>query len=120
MIRGDVVAVDLEPARVGEASKVRPCIVISNAGANAVATRLGRGVVTVVPLTTNVDRVFAAFEVLIEDAGVLESMGLSARSKAQAAQLRAVSVHRVGAVVGRCPRGVLAAVDDAVRFQLSL
>ena len=40
-------------ARGAEADKRRPAIVVSNHGANASATRLGRGVVAVVPVTSN-------------------------------------------------------------------
>ena len=55
--RGSIHLVDLEPVRGSEANKVRPAVVVSNDGANAAADRLGRGVVTVVPLTSNVQRV---------------------------------------------------------------
>src|SRR5690349_3070925 len=36
-----------------EAAKRRPAVVVSNDRANATAENLGRGVITVVPLTTN-------------------------------------------------------------------
>ena len=51
MLRGEIRLVDLEPARAGEADKRRPAIIVSNNRANTVAARLGRGVVTVVPVT---------------------------------------------------------------------
>ena len=47
--RGEIHAVDLDPARGSEANKRRPAIIVSNDAANATAMRLGRGVVTVVP-----------------------------------------------------------------------
>ena len=50
MLRGDICLVDLEPARGSEANKQRPAVVVSNDGANATASRLNRGVVTVVPV----------------------------------------------------------------------
>ena len=46
--------VDFNPARGSEASKSRPAIVVSNDRANATASRLGCGVVTVVPVTSNI------------------------------------------------------------------
>ena len=52
MLRGEVRLVDLEPVRGSEADKRRPAVVVSNEQANATATRLGRGVVTVVPVTS--------------------------------------------------------------------
>ena len=56
--RGDICLVDFDPVRGSEASKVRPALVVSNDGANGTAARLGRGVVTVVPITSNIERVY--------------------------------------------------------------
>lgn len=47
----------------GEANRRRPAVIVSNDNANATAARLGRGVVTVVPVTSNTTRVFP-FQVL--------------------------------------------------------
>ena len=120
MRRGDVIVVSLDPALPAEAAKARPCVLVSNDGANTIATRLGRGVVTVVPLTSKVARVFSAFEVLVSDREDLVAMGLGAPSKVQAAQLRAVSVDRVRGTIGRSPARVVDAIDEAIRFHLSL
>jgi len=65
-------------------------------GANATAARLGRGVVTVVPVTSNIDRVYP-FQVLLP----AKSTGLRTDSKAQAEQVRSVVVQRVGNQLGR-------------------
>ena len=64
MRRGEIVAVSFDPAVGSEAAKTRPAVVVSNDAANATATRLGRGVVTVVPVSSNVDRVYP-FQVLV-------------------------------------------------------
>jgi mRNA-degrading endonuclease toxin of MazEF toxin-antitoxin module len=58
MRRGEIRLVDLEPVRGAEADKHRPAVIVSNDGANNAADRLGRGVVTVVPVTSNTDRVY--------------------------------------------------------------
>ena len=79
MRRGEVWWVDLDPVRTGEANKVRPCVVVSNDANNVMARRLGRGVVTVVTVTSNAERVFA-FQVLVP-AG---AAGLPRDSKIQA------------------------------------
>ena len=86
-----------------------------NDRANTVAQRLGRGVVTVVPVTSNVGRVFP-FQVLLP----ADETGLRVDSKAQAEQVRSVSVQRVGSAVGRVPPRLLAAVDEALRIHLQL
>jgi mRNA interferase MazF len=115
MRRGEIRLVDLDPARGNEAGKHRPAIVVSNDRANAAAARTGRGVVTVVPVTSNVSRVFP-FQVLIRQAG----SGLRADSKAQAEQVRSVSVDRLGNALGRVPADVMDQLDAALRLHLAL
>ena len=115
MRRGDITLVDLDPARGAEASKFRPAVIVSNDGANATAARLGRGVVTVVPITTNVRRVYP-FQVLLPAA----ETGLREESKAQAEQVRAIDVARVGRRVGRLPAVLMNEVDEALRLHLAL
>jgi mRNA interferase MazF len=113
--RGDIYVVDFEPVRSSEAAKNRPAVLVSNDAANATAARLGRGVLTVVPLTSNTERVYP-FQVLLPAAGT----GLQHESKAQAEQVRAVSVERIGAYCGTLLAAQLRALDDALRTHLSL
>lgn len=115
MLRGEIRLVDLEPARAGEADKRRPAIIVSNDRANTVAARLGRGVVTVVPVTSNTARVFP-FQVLLP----ADEVGIRSDSKAQAEQVRAVSVDRIGPVIGRLPLPLIAQLDEALRLHLQL
>lgn len=115
MRRGEICLVDLAPARGSEADKQRPAVIVSNDGANGTATRLGRGVVTVVPVTSNVERVYP-FQVLLE-AG---ATGLTRNSKAQAEQVRSVAVERIGRSVGFVPAQIMAQLDEALRLHLAL
>jgi mRNA interferase MazF len=115
MRRGEICLVDLDPARGSEANKRRPAVIVSNDGANAVASRLGRGVVTVVPVTSNVERVFP-FQVLLS----ATETGLRVASKAQAEQVRAVAVERIGPAVGALQSASMDKLDDALRLHLSL
>ncbi len=115
MLRGEIRLVDLEPARPGEADKRRPAIIVSNDRANAAAARLGRGVVTVVPVTSNTTRVYP-FQVLLTN----EETGLRVDSQAQAEQVRSVSVDRIGLVIGRLPTRLISKLDDALRLHLQL
>ncbi|WP_282777867.1 MULTISPECIES: type II toxin-antitoxin system PemK/MazF family toxin [unclassified Nocardia] len=114
MRRGDIVLVDFDPVRGNEVAKRRPAVVVSNDGANRRAVELGRGVVTVVPVTSNVEKTFP-FQVLLEDVP-----GLRVPSKAQAEQVRSVSVERVGRVLGRLPAGTVTRLDRALRLHLNL
>lgn len=115
MRRGDIRWVDLEPVRGAEASKRRPAVVVSNDGANTTAARLGRGVITVVPVTTNVERIYP-FQVLL----AADSTGLARDSKAQAEQVRSVAVERIGARIGGVVAHDLALLDEALRIHLAL
>lgn len=115
MRRGEIVWADLDPVRGNESNKRRPVVIVSNDGANREADQLGRGVITVVPISSNVSSVFA-FQVLLPAA----RGPLPRDSKAQAEQIRSLSVERLGRSVGRLPADLLAGVDDAIRLQLSL
>jgi mRNA interferase MazF len=115
MRRGEICLVDLEPVRGAEANKRRPAVIVSNDGANAVADRLGRGVVTVVPVTSATHRVHP-FQVLLPPT----TSGLDRESKVQAEQIRSIAVQRIGARVGLVTSERMAAIDDALRLHLAL
>lgn len=115
MRRGEIRWVDLDPVLGSEADKRRPAVIVSNDGANQAAARLGRGVLTVVPITSNVERIHP-FQVLIRAVG----SGLSQDSKAQAEQVRAVTVRRVGERLGLVAPDVMERIDDALRLHLDL
>lgn len=115
MLRGEIRLVDLDPVRGSEANKRRPAVIVSNDRANSMAARLGRGVVTVVPVTSNIERVFA-FQALLPAAAT----GLRQDSKAQTEQVRSIAVERLGAVLGRAPANIMSRLDDALRLHLQL
>jgi mRNA interferase MazF len=115
MRRGEVRLVDLAPVRGSEAKKRRPAIIVSNDTANGVAERLRRGVITVVPITGNTDRVYL-FQVFLPP----DASGLRVQSKARAEQVRSVSVERLGPVLGMLPPSIITAIDDALRLHLAL
>lgn len=115
MHRGEIVTISLDAARGSEPSKTRPAVVVSNDAANATATRLGRGVVTVVPVTSNTARIYP-FQVLLP----ARQTGLARDSKAQAEQVRSLAVERIGRRIGRLPPSLIAELDQALRVHLSL
>lgn len=115
MRRGEIHVVNLEPVKSGEANKRRPAVIVSNDGANVAAERTGRGVITVVPVTTNISRVYP-FQVLLP----ANVTGLEHDSKAQAEQVRSVSVERIGSAVGEVSQDMMAELDEALRLHLAL
>jgi mRNA interferase MazF len=115
MLRGEIRIVDLGPGLPGDATKRRPAVIVSNNGANAMATQLGRGVLTVAPMTSNVDQVYP-FQVLV----LADTSGLEQDSKVQAEQVRSISVGRIGERVGHVPATAMLEIDDALRLHLEL
>jgi mRNA interferase MazF len=115
MRRGDIVLVDLGEPRGSEAGHRRPAVIVSNDASNATVERLGRGTVTVVPVTANVRRILSFHVALEAGAG-----GLRRDSKAQAEQVRTVSVDRIGARLGQLPEATVRRIDDALRLHLAL
>jgi mRNA interferase MazF len=114
MLRGEIWQVDLDPVRGSEANKQRAAVIVSNDRANATAARLGRGVVTVVPVTSATDKVFP-FQVFVS-----ANSGLAVDSKAQAEQVRSVATQRLLRRIGRVSPSELAGLDDALRLHLAL
>ncbi len=111
MKRGEIYFAALGPTRGGETQKTRPVVVVSNNAANRSAS-----VVTVVPLTSNVDRVFP-FEVLL----LAARTGLSKDSKAMAQQVRTLDKTRLNArAAGELQLGDMRALDAALRLHLGL
>lgn len=95
----------------GEIRKRRPVVIVSNDAGNRAS-----GVVTVVPLTSNVDRVFP-FEVMLEAAAT----GLERDSKARAQQVRTISKLRLAEQrAGALPPAEMHALDAALRLHLAL
>jgi mRNA interferase MazF len=115
MRRGEIRLVNLDPIVGAEANKTRPAIIVSNDGANTTAASLGRGVLTVVPVTSNTTTIHP-FQVLLE----ASATGLSDDCKAQAEQVRSVDVQRIGRRVGALPATLMGDVDEALRVHLAL
>jgi mRNA interferase MazF len=115
MRRREVRMVDLDPVRGAEANKRRPAVIVSNDVANSAAARLGRGVLTVVPVTSSVARIYPFQVLLPAGAG-----GLPQDSKAQAEQVRSIDAERIGAPLGRLSSQLMISLDDALRLHLAL
>ena len=115
MLRGEIRMVNLDPVLTGEADKRRPAVIVSNDGANTIAARLGRGVITVAPITSNVRRVYP-FQVLLKK----HDSGLDVDSKIQVEQVRSVSVERLLERVGTVHIELMREVDEALRLHLAL
>lgn len=115
MLRGEIWQVNLDPARGSAANKRRPAVIVGNDRANASATRLRRGTVTIVPVTSNTGKIYP-FQVLLSAA----TSGLAVDSKAQAEQVRSVAIQRLSRRIGRVSADELTGLDDALRLHLAL
>jgi mRNA interferase MazF len=85
MNRGEIYYADLNPVVGSEIAKRRPVLIVSNNANNQVAST-----VTVVPLTSQLSRVYS-FEVLL----AMDDTGLPKPSKAQVQQIRTISKQRL-------------------------
>ena len=115
MLRGGIRLVNLDPAISGEADKFRPAVVVSNDVLNNATRALDRGVVTVVPITSNIHKVYP-FQVRLQR----KVTGLSVDSKAQVEQIRAVAISRLGKRVGRLSADLEEDLNVALKLHLAL
>lgn len=113
-----MVLVNLDPAVGTEARKTRPALVVSNDRAVATAMRLRRGVLTVLPITGNTDRIFP-FQVHLDE-DLAATCGLDKPGKIQAEQIRSVDLRRIHAELGQLPPGAEPLVRRAMALHLAL
>lgn len=111
MKRGEIWFADLNPTRGSETAKRRPVLIVSNDANNRASSTI-----TILPLTSNVARVYP-FEVFLASA----ESGLPKDSKIQAQQIRTIAKERIiGNSAGKLEQKQLQEVDAAIRLHLGV
>ena len=111
MKRGDIYYANLNPTVGSETAKRRPVLIVSNDANNRAAST-----VTILPITSNVRRVYP-FEVLLQP----EESGLPKPSKVQAQQIRTISIKRLdNELLGCLSSSLMQQVDAVLKLHLAL
>jgi mRNA interferase MazF len=116
MRRGEIVFVNFATGLEGEVSRRRPAVIISRNEFNEATRERQRGGITVIPLTSNTDKIFP-FQVFLPAA----ITGLPRDSKAQCEQVRTVAYARFESEpVGIVPDDYLQDIERALKLHLLL
>ena len=111
MKRGEIYYANLSPTVGSEIDKRRPVLVVSNDANNRAANT-----VTILPITSNVTRVYP-FEVLLNP----EDSGLPKPSKVQAQQVRTISKQRITSdAVGSLSEQIMQLVNADLKLHLDV
>jgi mRNA interferase MazF len=106
MTRGSIWWVEFDPAVGSEIHKTRPAIIVSNDIANKYLTR-----VVVVPLTSNVSRLYPG-EAVVTVNGV--------KNKAMSDQIMSADKSRLKNKIGKLSESDMCSLDTALKIFLSL
>jgi mRNA interferase MazF len=111
MKRGEVYFATLDPTIDSEIARKRPVVIVSNDLHNRKAP-----IVTVIPLTSNVARIYP-FEVFLD----AKLTHLPKDSKAMPQQVRTIAKERiVGDAIALLSNEVMALVEDALKLHLGM
>jgi mRNA interferase MazF len=116
MKRGEIWWVEFDPSIGSEIRKTRPAVIISNDAANRHLTR-----VMVMPLTSNVDRVYPG-ETIVTIAGRQGAgrQSVSRQGKAMADQIMAADKRRLKEQLGSLERSDMAAIEEAIKLHFGM
>lgn len=115
MRRGEIWLVNLDPCFGSEADKKRPVVIVSNEVLNNQARLDNRGVITVLPITSNIAFI-RDFQVSLSSV----VSGLRLDSKIHVEQIRSISFLRFERLVGHVPPTLMQEVDKKLLMHLQL
>ena len=112
MKKGEIYFADLNPTVSSEIKKNRPVLIVSNDANNRYSS-----LITVIPLTSQVDKVYP-FEVMLRT----NDSGLPKASKAQCNQIRTISRQRITSsrTAGKISPELLFKIQSAIKLHLDM
>ena len=112
MKKGEIYFANLDPTIGSEIKKIRPVLIVSNDLSNQFSPLL-----TVIPLTSQIDKVYPAELVLMQ-----ADTQLNKDSKAQCHQIRTISKMRISASspAGKISESLMAKIHRAIHLHLDM
>ena len=105
--RGSIVVVQFNPSIGSETKNLHYAVVVSIDQLNNRSP-----LISVVPITTKIDRFFPAFEVMINETGK--------PAKADCAQVRTIARERIVEIKGMVSAEILSEIGDKIKMSLGL
>ena len=110
--KGEIYFANLDPTMGAEIKKIRPVLIVSNDLNNQFSP-----LITVIPLTSQIDRIYPAEVVLTQAATMLNK-----DSKAQCHQIRTISKMRIQTTTpaGKIDKALMQQIHQAIQLHLDI
>lgn len=110
--RGEIYWINLDPAVGAEIKKTRPCLVVSNNQANRYSS-----VITIVPITSNLDKIYPFEVTLVTGGGGLKKAGIAKINQIKTVAKERISGKPFGSALGQ---DIMEQISKAIKIHLDI